>query len=77
MLNITHAYFSGDSESALSAQLKLSGFIKAIFSETNPTPIKYAMSLLSLCEADVRLPLYQPEEKTRELIRAEMRKLIF
>jgi 4-hydroxy-tetrahydrodipicolinate synthase len=76
MLNISRSYFSGDSSAALSAQLELSGFIKAMFTETNPSPIKYAMSLIGLCEADVRLPLYPPEEKTCELIRAEMRKLI-
>lgn len=76
MLNISRSYFSGNNSAALSAQLELSGFIKAMFTETNPSPIKYAMSLIGLCEADVRLPLYPPEEKTCELIRAEMRKLI-
>jgi 4-hydroxy-tetrahydrodipicolinate synthase len=45
----------------------------ALFVETSPAPVKYAASLLGLCEPDVRLPLIQPSERTREVVRDAMR----
>ncbi len=49
-------------------QLKILPFIKAMFKETNPTPIKYAMSLKGICSPDIRLPLYTPDEDTKRII---------
>lgn len=43
--------------------------IEALFIETNPIPVKYAVSLLGKCEASLRLPLVEPEESTKECIR--------
>ena len=37
----------------------LSPLHKALFIESNPSPVKYAASLLNLSSADVRLPLVQ------------------
>ncbi len=37
----------------------------ALFRETNPAPLKYALSLLGLMSAKVRLPLVEPAETTR------------
>jgi len=34
----------------------------AMFCETNPTPVKYAVSLLGLCLPGVRLPLVELTE---------------
>ena len=39
---------------------------KALFIESNPSPVKYAASLLKLSPADVRLPLVQVTEKTKK-----------
>ncbi len=63
--DICRAYFDGDHSSALHSQLELLDFIKLMFKETNPTPIKYAMSLAGLCLPDVRLPLMIPEPECR------------
>ena len=49
-------------------QLKLLPLIKSLFIETNPTPIKYAMARRGLCSAEVRLPLAEPRESTRQEI---------
>ena len=38
----------------------------AMFIESNPSPVKYAASLLGLCEQDVRLPLVQVNEETKK-----------
>ena len=40
----------------------------AMFIESNPSPVKYAASLLGLCDPDVRLPLVQVKEKTKKEI---------
>ena len=37
----------------------------AMFIESNPSPVKYAASLLGLCSPDVRLPLVQVNEATK------------
>ena len=42
---------------------------KAMFIESNPSPIKYAAKLLGLCEDDVRLPLVKVTEPTKEVVR--------
>lgn len=73
--DICISHFRGDTESSLKGQLELFDFIKLMFKETNPAPIKYAMSIAGLCSADIRLPLYKPEKATRAAIKAEMMRL--
>ena len=36
----------------------------ALFSETNPAPVKYALSLLNFTSPRVRLPLVEPTNRT-------------
>ena len=40
----------------------------AMFIESNPSPVKYAASLLGLCDPDVRLPLVEVMKQTKEKI---------
>jgi 4-hydroxy-tetrahydrodipicolinate synthase len=40
----------------------------AMFIESNPSPVKYAASLLNMCNQDVRLPLVQVQEKNKKKI---------
>ena len=40
----------------------------AMFIESNPSPVKYAASLLGMCDSDVRLPLVQVKEETKTKI---------
>lgn len=75
MLKITDSYFSGDMDSALREQKRLLPIIRAMFSETNPSPIKYAMEYLNLASGALRLPLTEPKESTRELIKLELSRL--
>ena len=42
---------------------------KALFIESNPSPVKYAAKLLGLCSDEVRLPLVKIEKKTQEEIK--------
>ena len=40
----------------------------AMFIESNPSPVKYAASLLNMCEATVRLPLVEVTDTTKKKI---------
>jgi len=40
----------------------------AMFIESNPSPVKYAASLLGMCDPDVRLPLVQIKEETKKKV---------
>ena len=40
----------------------------AMFLESNPSPVKYAASLLGLCDPDVRLPLVQVQNETKKKV---------
>lgn len=68
-----HAAFAkGDIVAAMSINERLMPLHEALFVETNPTPIKYAVSLLGKGRADVRLPLAPISEGAKEKVRAAM-----
>ena len=70
--DICQNYFEGDRERSHREQLKIFNLSRAMFIETNPTPIKYAMSLHGLCRAELRLPLAEAEDRTKDEIRKEL-----
>ena len=66
------ATLRGDYAAAIRLQDRLMPLHTALFIETSPSPVKYAASLLGLCEFDVRLPLVPPSETTRQRVREAM-----
>lgn len=70
MCALTHAMLREDLESARKAYARISSLIDALSLETNPGPIKYAMSARGMCEATMRAPLYPVTESTRKAIDA-------
>ena len=60
------ASLSNDNETAVKINKLLSPLHKALFIESNPSPVKYAASLLRLAPPDVRLPLVQVTETTKK-----------
>ena len=40
----------------------------ALFIESNPSPVKYAASLLGMCDPSVRLPLVEIREETKKKV---------
>lgn len=62
-------YFEGRPDESLRLQFRLLPFIKAIFTETNPSPIKFAMAEMGFCTSEVRLPLSEPRESTKKEIK--------
>ena len=71
VLDITNAFWRGDTDSALNSQRNVINKVRSLFLETNPTPIKYVMHLLGFCESDMRLPLSPPTEKTRSVLKSK------
>ena len=44
----------------------------SMFVESNPSPVKYAASLLNLAPEDVRLPLVKVRDKTKKIIKESL-----
>ena len=63
-------YFANNKEMSLEIQQSLLPVISALFLETNPAPIKYAMSKKGLCLPDMRLPMWLPAKATQDKIDA-------
>jgi 4-hydroxy-tetrahydrodipicolinate synthase len=66
------ACLKGDYAAALALQDKLMPLHTALFIETNPSPAKYALSVLDKCADTVRLPMVRLAEKTKIAVREAM-----
>ena len=67
------ATLAGDFAKALKLQDRLLPLHDALFVETNPGPVKYAVSRLGMCEPDARLPLSPVTEATKKTVDDAMR----
>src|SRR5215471_6241486 len=67
-----HACLKGDYGTALKLQDKLMPLHTALFIETSPAPVKYALSVLGKCADTLRLPMVRPAEKTKTAVREAM-----
>ena len=47
----------------------------ALFLETSPAPVKYALSLMKRCSPSIRLPLVEVENYTKQKIKSALKKL--
>jgi 4-hydroxy-tetrahydrodipicolinate synthase len=66
------AWQRGDAAEALALQRRLTPLNKALFVETSPAPVKYALARLGKCGAAVRLPLVEPRESSKQAVEAAM-----
>ena len=66
------AWLSGAVREAQRINETLAPLNRALFLETNPSPIKYAASLLGLSTAEVRLPLCEIKDATKTRVRDAM-----
>ncbi len=62
----------GDYRLALDYQDRLMPLHRALFLETSPTPVKYAVSLLGRCDPRVRLPLVACTDPVKREVRDAM-----
>ena len=63
----------GDVERAKEIHLKLYKLSKAMFVETNPIPVKTALSLMGRIEEEFRLPLVNITDNNKEYIKAVLK----
>jgi len=66
------ACLKGDYATALRLHDKLMPLHTALFIETNPSPAKYALSVLGKCADTVRLPMVRLADKTKAAVREAM-----
>jgi 4-hydroxy-tetrahydrodipicolinate synthase len=67
-----NACLRGDYGAALKLQDKLMPLHQNLFVETNPSPAKYALSLLGKCGDAVRLPMVALSDKSKAAVRDAM-----
>jgi 4-hydroxy-tetrahydrodipicolinate synthase len=67
-----NACLEGDFASALKVQDRLLPLHESLFIETNPSPVKYAASVLGLMDDTVRLPMIPVSEGTKKVVRSAM-----
>ncbi len=65
----------GDIATVTAIQKKLAVLNDVMFVETNPTPAKFALSLMGKIKPDLRLPLVQPTEGSQAKIKAALQEL--
>jgi 4-hydroxy-tetrahydrodipicolinate synthase len=59
---------NGDLKNSSELHLKMLPLMKNLFCETNPIPVKYAMSYLGYCDNKLRLPLCTCSKETEKII---------
>jgi 4-hydroxy-tetrahydrodipicolinate synthase len=67
------AWAARDLDTMFGVRDRLAPLHDAMFCETNPAPVKYAASLLGKCAAEVRLPMVEIAEASRQKVQAAMR----
>ncbi len=67
-----NATLKGDYAAALKLQDRLMPLHHVMFVETSPGPVKYAASLLGLCEPEARLPMVPVSEATKKAVHEAM-----
>jgi 4-hydroxy-tetrahydrodipicolinate synthase len=72
---LTQLALNGEFAEAAKVHHRLFPLIKSLFLDGNPVGIKYAMSVAGLDSGELRLPLVEATEKTKQTIRQNVEKL--
>ncbi len=70
--NMQNAWAKGDMEKFEELRDRFAPLARDLFCESNPSPVKYAASLLGLCSEDVRRPLLPASKNAREKVEAAL-----
>jgi len=73
MRAIWDSFCKRDTEGALAEHIKLLPLMRALFVETNPIPVKAALSMMGLCSDEVRLPLFPASTTTRKQLESPLK----
>jgi 4-hydroxy-tetrahydrodipicolinate synthase len=69
---LTEACLKGNWQKGREMQFKLIPLIRSVFLETNPIPVKTALSLMGKCSGDLRLPLTPMSESALKKMKQAM-----
>lgn len=72
--DICALWFDGKHEESLSLQMQVMGLVRALFKESNPIPVKWAMNRLGWKAGGVRLPLVEASPAVQEMLETEMKR---
>ncbi|MGH7847536.1 MAG: 4-hydroxy-tetrahydrodipicolinate synthase [Candidatus Binatia bacterium] len=72
MSDLTQACLRGEWERGRDIQFKLIPLIRSVFVETNPIPVKTALSLMGKCTSELRLPLTPMSEAGLKVLKRAM-----
>jgi 4-hydroxy-tetrahydrodipicolinate synthase len=75
MTGMVSAALAGNYDRAREMHFQMLALMRALFIETNPIPIKHAMSLLKICSPEVRMPLTPMSAPAAEKLRAVMKEM--
>ena len=73
--NMVMEYLNGNTGKALEIQLKYIDLIETLFCEVNPIPVKAALNMIGYNVGKLRLPLTELEDKHKELLKTELKKV--
>ena len=76
MKKITDAMLKNDLSTAQQINNQYLSMMNALFVETSPSPVKYVMNRLKLCENVLRLPLLIASPRAEEILDSEMLKIL-
>ena len=65
----------GNIARAIEINNKLAELNDVLFIDSNPVPVKYAASLLNMCEGDLRLPLIELSDEKKEKVKNALHNL--
>lgn len=76
MQRMCNAALTGDFEAAAAVDKKLQGLHRELFLESNPIPVKYAVSVLGFTSNTLRLPLTSLQEQYKARVDAAMKEAL-
>jgi 4-hydroxy-tetrahydrodipicolinate synthase len=73
--HMQEATLNDDFVTARALQDRLAPLHEALFTDTSPGPVKYALSLMGLCSDELRLPLVTPSDASKAKVKAALTEL--
>lgn len=72
--DLTHSFLDGNIEAARSIHFEILELCQAMFIETNPLPVKTALSLMGMMQEEWRLPLCEMRPENKEKLKKVLKK---
>ena len=72
--DLTHSFIDGNIEVARSIHFEILELCQAMFIETNPLPVKTALSLMGMLQEEWRLPLCEMQPENKEKLKKVLKK---